>query len=67
MVTCSALAAVVTPAKCLPKFARTCAQPSPIRISQYPGAQARGCRLDPAAPEQAVAIAGSRLDRGARI
>lgn len=38
-----------------------------IRISQDLGAQARGCRLDPAALEQAVAIVGPRLDAGADL
>ncbi|OZA18108.1 MAG: 3-dehydroquinate dehydratase [Rhodobacterales bacterium 17-64-5] len=33
-----------------------------IRISQALGAQAKGCRLDPSALEQAVALVGASLD-----
>lgn len=36
-----------------------------LRISQYRGAAARGCRLDPEALEQAVALSTAALDRGA--
>jgi hypothetical protein len=35
-----------------------------IRISQSLGAGSRGCRLDPAALEQAVALVGASLDAG---
>ena len=38
-----------------------------IRISQSLGAQARGCRLDPSALEQAVALVTGRLSRGADV
>jgi hypothetical protein len=38
-----------------------------LRISQDLGASARGCRLDPAALEQAVAQVGARLREGADI
>jgi len=35
-----------------------------IRISQSLGRDARGCRLDPAALEEAVTLAAARLERG---
>lgn len=38
-----------------------------IRISQSLGPHARGCRLDAAALEEAVALTTARLDRGADI
>jgi nucleoside-triphosphatase THEP1 len=38
-----------------------------IRISQSLGRDARGCRLDPAALEQAVGLAAARLEQGADL
>ncbi len=38
-----------------------------IRISQALGAQAKGCRLDPSALEQAVALVGGQLGQGADV
>lgn len=38
-----------------------------IRISQDLGPEARGCRLDPAALEQAVALVAARLAHGADL
>jgi hypothetical protein len=38
-----------------------------LRISQDLGPAARGCRLDPGALEQATALVGARLGRGADI
>ncbi len=38
-----------------------------IRISQSLGAGARGCRLDPAALEQAVALVSASLDTGPQL
>jgi len=38
-----------------------------IRISQDLGAGAQGCRLDPNALEQAVALTNDRLDEGAEL
>lgn len=38
-----------------------------LRISQALGAQARGCRLDPAMLETAVGLCEAELDRGAQI
>jgi len=38
-----------------------------IRISQSLGPHARGCRLDPAALEEAVLLTAARLERGADV
>lgn len=38
-----------------------------VRISQSLGKQARGCRLDPDALEQAVAMTGAALENGADL
>jgi nucleoside-triphosphatase THEP1 len=38
-----------------------------IRISQALGAQAKGCRLDPSALEQAVALVGATMGQGTDV
>lgn len=38
-----------------------------VRISQSLGRHSRGCRLDPAALEEAVALTTARLERGADV